>query len=161
MFVEAEHEQVCPCRYRRYVLAKGSDLEATSAWCIAATRYSMYAISKCLMLGNWLWISACQTLLWFESWGILKYSLLSSCWLSASISRFGSKKREREGPPFPKFVLFLQRHWIGYGRECKNNCQGIYVLNPERGANDFVAYIYIYIFGTPYDDQTMKPCSSW
>lgn len=36
MFVEAEHEQICPCRYRRYVLAKGSDLEATtSGLCIA------------------------------------------------------------------------------------------------------------------------------
>lgn len=36
MFVEAEHEQICPRRHRRYVLAKGSDLEATtSGLCIA------------------------------------------------------------------------------------------------------------------------------
>ena len=70
-----------------------------------------------------LWGTPCC---WAVDWALKNFSL-----------RFKEKRTGR--PPFPKFVLFLQRHGIGYGRECNNNCQVSHVLNPEQGANDLVA----------------------
>ena len=115
MFVEAEHEQICPCRYRRYVLAKGSDLEATtSGLCIAVIHRdllcTLYANVKCLAT-DFGFQYVRHFLRHFEV--LLAVELLTERFNFSF--RFKEKRTGRATVPQIRFVFAEARNWVWQG----------------------------------------------